>query len=393
MADTPTPRKRRWWLVPLVLVVLLIAGVLIYRTTHLEQWSWFWASRNFIGNDIDAIDENNIYVVGNFILHYDGMRWSRVDYIFEDGISGGTGASLIPANAGKFLGLFYRPRLAYSSQSFNLNDVQAFDVKHVYAVGKAGIFQCDGENWSVMPIANGLTPQPDKVWVQNPTSIYALDDEWGVLHWDGQIWDVLPLPASFKANDIGGTTEHAIITGDGPTLLMETDGVWEQIDITPLISDIDLHEQADASYGLQPRRIWALYYDEIAVEICEYTVGSPLSLGGRIGYNTRALLLYNDGEWNRIDAPEWWQPDEILSCPGSCLTAYDFGGIWYQYVEKSDGNGRTWQITYPWLCTVFGGYTAFIDSDHLVVYGANLDIYGNFVSHCRVEYLEITHWQ
>ncbi len=393
MANTSTPRKRRWWLVPLAFVLLLTTGVLAYRSTHLEQWSWFWASRNFIGADIDATSEDNIYVAGNFILHYDGTRWSRAVYPFEKYDLDKTLELCCPRGYRSFAGLFVRPWQEFYCTS-QVNDIEIYDETHVYAVGRAGILQSDGVTWSAMPIAEGLVPSPYGLWVQNPNSIYALDSDLGLLYWDGQIWDVLTLPFSFKVNSVGGTTEHAVITGEGPTLLIQKDGSWELVDITPFIDDIELHQTVEEDYGLQPYMVWALESGDIIVEIREQVYYSPLWIGYRMTtYNTRALLLYQNDEWSRINTPEWWQPLEIQSYDGDTFIAYqNVGNIWYYFSKAAGTSYQNWTACSPRIYPELYGFLRFVEQGHLVVYGGEIDAYGNGTTPCRVEYYDRLLW-
>ena len=272
MADTSTPRKRRWWLVPLVFVML---AALLMADTYLlkpviEKLSWKLASRNFDGWDVAATSPNNIVLVGNRILHFNGLFWYRAPFPLR----------LVAGEKLSKVQFWFEEwdthwPLVQWFEAY-LSDVDAYDDNHIYAVGKAGILRYNGLWWSSMPVAEGLDPHPYEIWAQSPDSIYALDEELGALYWDGKQWDTLALPiqGELDISAIGGTDECMIITGSykdsensGSFVLIRENDTWRSADISPLEAGIEL---SSYNYGsLEFDHVWGLEDGRVIVSLSE----------------------------------------------------------------------------------------------------------------------------
>ena len=371
MTDTSTPRKRRWWLVPLALVMLaalLVADIYLLKPT-IEKLSWKLASRNFDGWDIDATSEDNIVLVGNRILHYNGLFWYR-------------GRSF----SGRAIG--HKPVLSEYAQEMNfdwpatqwfepyLNDVDAYDDNHIYAVGKAGILRYNGFWWSSMPVVEGLVPHPYEIWAQNPDSVYALDEELGALYWDGKQWDTLSLPlqGELDISAIGGTDECMIITGsykdsgnsDNFVLIREND-TWHSADISSLDDGIELSSYNDGP--LEFDHVWGGEDGRIIVSLAE-----PLRFPPFLDLSCRRLLCYDQDVWSFFEAPDqtfynawWFRPLYVSIDEQGCLLVYTEDGERMRQITDETGN-RVWQ-SIDEEDTPFSGVGTLLDNETLLIYG------------------------
>ena len=375
MADISTPHKRRWWLLPLVLAAfatLLVADIYLLKPA-IEQLSWKLASRNFDGWDIAATSENNIVLVGSHILHYNGLFWYQGRSFFGHAVG-------------------QNPEIPEYAQERNIDwptmqwfdtypngiytDVYAYDSRHIYAVGTAGILHYNGLWWSSMPTAWRLDPHPYQIWAQSPRSIYALDRQLGVLYWNGWRWNTLSLPiqGELEFYAVGGTEEHAVITGAyetaadrGRFLLIQEGDKWINVDTLPLAAGIP--PDPDKSGPLQLDHIWGLDDGRILASLSE-----PISFSISQFSSCRRLLCYEQGEWSAIEVPdsslytlEYWEPRDILADEqGNLLVCTAFDDRMRQ--TRDESGALVWQAVDETDDINSGLYT-WIDAQNLLVYG------------------------
>ena len=140
--------------------------------TSQKQWQWFYPK--LTGNTINRIwgmSENSLFGVGEngTLIHYDGSKWSLIDYHFSN----------------------------------DLNAIWGADENNVFVVGDEGlIFHYDGHNWKSMP--NPAHGNLEDIWGTSSTNIYVCgqaENNYGIiLHYDGNYWsesiDRLPVPIS-----------------------------------------------------------------------------------------------------------------------------------------------------------------------------------------------------
>ena len=375
------------------LFLFILLSFFFFLVTQLDRLTWFWASRDFVGWDISATSQDDIYVVGSHILHYDGKCWYRMDYDAVDRVF-----SENEEESHSFLGLFELPT-AWGWAPPDFYDVEAYDAKHIYAGGAAGILQCDGERWSAMPVLDELELYPYDIWVQNPDSIYAVDGTHGLFSWDGQSWRLESQDVTFNRRTIetlhvgllGGNDESVVAIGDGLTLLLNSGDGWQQVDIAPLLENIELHERANDSYGLQLNGVWGLDDGRILVGVWENVFLTP-----RVLYNCKCLLCYQDGTWTVIPTPDYWHPWEILIDSHGNLASLNEYGERYQYVTNENEANPIWQHIDEEMNRYWGPFI-FLDNSSLLVYGGELYTYAScsdcpaMVSiPCRVESYELT---
>ncbi len=354
MTDTSTPRRHRWWLVPLALVVLsslLVADTYLLKPT-IEQLSWKLASCNFDGWDIAATSENNIVLVGNRILHYNGLFWYRAPFSFfladeEDQALQGK------QNSEPTLRRSYEPPLSV---------VVAYDATHIYAAGTTGILRFNGLWWSQMPAANGLDAFARMLYVQNPDSIYAITRDNEVLYWNGRLWDNLVLPEQFHASAVSGTDDHVVIVGRNQKAFILTNGIWQEVNIPELVSALELSQYADPDFGLQPLTVYGLDDGRIIIGIYEY-----IDLGVIEASVSRLLLCYNGGDWFTVDVPEGQTLLDINVDDTGLLIAFDVFGNRYKQIHT--GESLSWERIDDSAAPYFWGAYTFLDSGEMFVYG------------------------
>ena len=354
MANTFTPHKRRWWLLPLVLVVL--AGLVIVLRPTITQWSWERASsREFSIYDMDATSENNIVIAGEGILQYNGLWWQYVLY----------------------------PKIHQSSQdeenyssdsSIWVADTEICNRTHIYAAcGRQGILRYNGLWWQFMPIAKNYSTHCYQLWAQNSKSIYAVDEILGLLHSDGRMWDKISLPDDFDPSYVGGNDEYIVVLGENleglQDILIQSDGVWSLAGIRPLLANVepdnDCINDPYCEYSLYLDKIWALEDGRIIVRVCQESNEHFTVL-----YTYPLLLYYQNGNWSTIKAPnDSWDPTHIMIDDEGYLLVYGQQGDRYRQIASGNSNDRAWEeIEGEWPGRILGA-SVFLNTSELLVYG------------------------
>ena len=385
MADTSTPNKRHWWLVPLALVMLaalLVADIYLLKPT-IEKLSWKLASRNFDGWDITSTSEDNIVLVGSHILHYNGLFWYRAPFPLRLVTGERRGQVYEYENPDEIEWPTFR---AYSPY---LETVTAYDNTHIYAVGAAGILRYNGLWWSSMPVVEGLVPHPYEIWVQNPDNIYALDIELGVLYWNGRQWNTLslPVPESFQAYAIGGTEETPVITGLSGTysygkadervqaILIKEGDTWSSIDITSFFEDF---EPDDDGSALVPLYVWGQDDGRIIIGIYE-----PIHITPYIYRLCRYMLCYNEGMWTDIEPPDLALYNSYLATlthvssdqEGYLLAYTNYREQMRQVPDLAADSEIYWESTTESIQNNLGAYV-FLNNEQMIMYGGEIDPQG-----------------
>ncbi len=354
MANTFTPHKRRWWLLPLVLVVL--AGLVIVLRPTITQWSWERASsREFSIYDMDATSENNIVLAGAGILRYNGLWWQHITYPqCQEVTQAEENVSADPIIV--------------------VEDIEIWNRTHIYAAcGTQGILRYNGLWWQFMPIARNYSTHCYQLWTQSSKSIYAIDEMLGLLHSDGRIWNKVSLPDGFNPSYVGGNDEYVVVLEENQEglqdILVQSDDVWNLVDIQPLLMDVepdnDCINASYCEYSLYPNKVWALEDGRIIVRVCQ-----EIRLGVVTLRSCPLLLCYQDEDWSTIESPnDSFYPTHIMADDQRGLLVYGAEGDRYRQIVAEEGSGWAWQeIEGKWPGRILG-FSTLLDTSNLLVYG------------------------
>ncbi|HKP51036.1 MAG TPA: S-layer homology domain-containing protein [Chloroflexia bacterium] len=206
-------------------------------------------------NDVDALSDTDIWTVGysgnqSLIEHWDGSTWSVVPG---------------PANT-------YTMTMLHAVSAVSVDDVWAVGVAD-YASGpgpgyETVIMHWDGDVWSIVP-----SPNPSQSGYNMLYGIDAVsrDDIWAVgesasrvliLHWDGNTWSVVPNPNNgFVGGNLMGVTAissndvWAVGEASGSALTLHWDGTqWSSIPVATSGALFDVSASA-------PNDVWAAGYN------------------------------------------------------------------------------------------------------------------------------------
>jgi hypothetical protein len=163
-----------------------------------------------------------------------------------------------------------------------LTDIAAIDSQDVWAIGTAGndplALHWDGDSWNIIPVPeltydtqlNGITAvSTNDVWAAGAveTGVSSNTDTL-IMHWNGTEWSVIPSPngnpngrnklnaiAAVAANDIWAVGEYTDNISTRPLILH-----WDGSDWTIAPQDCDLYNSLLAVTVIAPDDIWATGY-------------------------------------------------------------------------------------------------------------------------------------
>ncbi|MHB8810804.1 MAG: BACON domain-containing protein [Desulfobulbaceae bacterium] len=140
-------------------------------------------SANLVLRSLWGSSANDIFAVGETILHSDGTTWTA---------------------------------MAPDTSQW-LNAVWGSSTTDVFAVGEYGtIIHYDGANWTAME--SGVQETLHGVYGDAPNNVYAVGDNAVVLHYDGTTWNLL-LAGGISLRDVWAAARLVVAVGDDGTIL------------------------------------------------------------------------------------------------------------------------------------------------------------------------------
>ena len=244
-----------------------------------DAFEWNWMDPSTGGTffaDVCGFAADDVYAVGAYVWHYDGIQWKRVE---DDLILSG-----IPA----------------------LNGVWCGSGSNVFAVGQEGaILRFDGSQWMWMtsPTSEGL----NVVWGLSDSNVYAVGDNGTILHYDGETWEQMTVPSEIDFHGIWGSSVsdlHAV--GGTEQASSPDDSMYRppwHAELTPRSRWPILHYDGSAwtAENLPP----PLYHQGISLYGIWGTSGAGAVVFA-VGQNGVILKRYGDiGQWQLVKSPEY----------------------------------------------------------------------------------------
>ena len=202
-----------------------------------NDWSLFieLGGPNILG--VDAVDANNIWAVGQTgsVYHYDGVSWSTQStggdtWHAVDMVS--TNDGWIGGNSGK---IWHYNGVTWSEFDLgnrDINDIYMVSVNDGWAVGDNGeIYHYDGANWTQEPDTGGMNWYG--IHMIDASDGFIVGSGGNVRKYNGFNWDndLSTPPGTSDLNDVYAlASDDAIAVGDNGTIL-NWDGVsWTEVD-------------------------------------------------------------------------------------------------------------------------------------------------------------------
>lgn len=143
--------------------------------------------------DVHGTADDNVYVVGQGIQHFNGSSWSAVDL----GLCNFTGfASVWAIGPGDFYAGTSGATVAHFTStgctaerleqftSLDIRDIWASGPNDVHAVGLPGIYHFDGTSWT-----KTSTTGYERIWGSGPSDVWAGSDTGAFAHYNGTTWE------------------------------------------------------------------------------------------------------------------------------------------------------------------------------------------------------------
>ncbi|MBW2732635.1 MAG: hypothetical protein JRH20_09585 [Deltaproteobacteria bacterium] len=193
-----------------------------------------------------AVAANDIYAVGDAVLHYDGNGWSVLETpmtgslraVWASGpdniIAVGTSGAVLRYDGSQWLA---------SSGGPNLTGVWGSSKDNIYAVGINGaIRHFDGNRWTL--VTSPTLKTLNSIWGRTKDDIYAVGQQGMAIHFDGTRWSLLePTGTTQEFYGVWGgpaASDDVYAVGRGGTRLRYSGGQWSATNNT----------MTDALYGV-----------------------------------------------------------------------------------------------------------------------------------------------
>jgi hypothetical protein len=252
-------------------------------------------------SDVIALSANDVWAVGQHILHYDGIAWS----------------------------------IAHSPET-SLHALSAVTSDDIWAVGSDGnsSLHWDGLTWSLVPISGSgelmdvLALATDDVWAVGNTSSYL--GPGFVIHWDGSSWATVPvpdIPASHLLSISGMSTDDiwaAGVIGIGSDAATPLTMHWDGTQWSIIANGQTNAGTLRAVFALGGDRVWA---------VGEKSAGAE-------GSQT-LVMRWNGTEWRVVPSPNPILGYNVLEAVS--LVSPTYGWAVGSYQESS----RMYHITAP----------------------------------------------
>ncbi len=259
-------------------------------------------------NEIAVVSQNDVWGIGNAIMHWDGSMWS----ITQD--------------------LYVNNESLLDIAVMSANDIWAVGWANTDSVDHSLVMHWNGTNWSkvltpdIGPIYGIAALSPNSIWI-----IGNRDDSEPVptaLHWNGNDWQMVPMPFSdnrarygrvsaisaISENDIwavGGFIGHSSALSD--VLVWHWDGVtW-----TYMPMELDLFATFSAVSAISSNDVWAVgsvLYDRVLIAHWDGTqwrtvagdyAGILTDVQGRISDDAWAVGWYETGDSRQMLIEHW----------------------------------------------------------------------------------------
>ena len=200
-------------------------------TSHILNWKidTIGIAPSYL-NDVWGTSDNNIYAVGfvyfsfspykaSNIVHWDGYKWSAIDYLQGD------------------LNTIY---------GFGDNDIWAAGLWQVDYNLYTLIAHWDGESWNTWKFQE--YPQISALWGTSSKNIYAVGANGTILHFDGKTWQKIESGTNLYLTNIFGFANGNFFVGGGS---IETDtGILLKYDGTSIKKIIERNYIKDTLSGI-----------------------------------------------------------------------------------------------------------------------------------------------
>jgi len=185
-------------------------------------------------NDVFAINENNVWVVGNggTILYYNGSTWTAQTSGTSEDLNGvwGSSATSVWAVGDNGTVLFFDGTswtAQTSGTSENLNGVWGSSATSVWAVGGGGVIQFyNGSSWATQ--TSGTVNTLESVWGSSATSVWAVGISGTIVFSSngGSTWTAQTSGTTAILYDVWGSSATSVwISGSqGGVILFSSDG-------------------------------------------------------------------------------------------------------------------------------------------------------------------------
>ncbi|UCB42938.1 MAG: hypothetical protein JSV77_10915 [Dehalococcoidales bacterium] len=190
-------------------------------------------------NDVWGSSISNVYAVGiGTILHYNGLKWSRVtvEYISYYGIWGSSSSDIFVTGSrdGREGVIVHYDGSGWSevvstTNAYYLEGIWGTSASDVYAVGANGtILHYNGIDWNTM--TNGTNINLSDIWGTSTSDIYAVGDNGTILHYDGLYWSEMNSGTQSSLYGIWGSSASDVFTvGEQGTILHYDGSLWSEM--------------------------------------------------------------------------------------------------------------------------------------------------------------------
>ncbi len=178
---------------------------------------------NALHNSIWGSSENDIFVVGGGIFHYNGLVWSEMPYTITelDAVWGTSGDDVFAA--GSFGKIIHYGGSSWSLMNTgttkNLCGIWGSASDNVFAVGVSGtVLHYDGDTW--VPMDSNTTDTLRGVWGSSGENVFAVGDGGTIIHYDGTVWTPMDSNTTDTLRGVWGSSgENVFAVGDGGTIV------------------------------------------------------------------------------------------------------------------------------------------------------------------------------
>jgi hypothetical protein len=290
-----------------------------------------WRSLEFAGGtylvSVWAASENDVFALGgplygtSRLFRYNGSAWSEMDcppdvYLQDlwgssavDVYGVGSHGSMIHYNGTEWT----RVDLPVIANDINFEGVFGSSTVDVYAVGEGLILHYDGSGWSAVEYPPPPGSQPSytcaflEVWVGQTGEVYAVESNYGILHFDGTSWRWVAWDGGVRrwvqTAGIGGSGSDVYVA-DGSSSSVHYDGqAWESM-MGPVA---DLHG------------VWGASDEDV------FAVGD------------KGTILHFDGvNWSQMDSRTCGNLQDVWGTSGNDVFAVGSWGVCHY-------DGSTWE--------------------------------------------------
>jgi len=182
-------------------------------------------------NDVQIVNENNIWVVGNIVTdsmeynmaHWDGIEWELMGLVSQDEQIGHPGSDPIIENI--------------SSNTIDLYAIQYFSDDDMWVTSYGLPQHWDGENWTLYHLQNaGLDVSVGQaIWASSPDNIYFVGHRGSIVHYDSSEFIQMESGTDLDLTDIWGIDENNIwvagtVDAENSSIILKKDGYgWNKI--------------------------------------------------------------------------------------------------------------------------------------------------------------------